>query len=102
MAGCFLLWRGCPLIEDFIDPYELMAGQDIVCLPGNKSCSKDPTVALGFAFNNLKPEQSPVLFIISCQNYRSPSGIRMNNEAYTAYPLEDEFLLMDGCEAYVL
>ena len=44
----------------------------------------------------------PVLFVISCQNYLSFQGFRLNNEGYTAYPLEQEVLLVEGCEVIVL
>ena len=44
----------------------------------------------------------PVLFVMSCQNYESFSGLRLNNEAYTAYPYEQEIILAEGSEVIVL
>ena len=45
---------------------------------------------------------TPTLFVISFRNYNSPDGMRMNNEAYTSYPGENEILLREGCEVFVL
>ena len=44
----------------------------------------------------------PVLFVISCQNYQAFPGFRLNNEAYTAYPYEEEILLSEGCHVTLL
>ena len=43
-----------------------------------------------------------VIFVISCQNYFGYHGIRLNNEAYSSFPEENEILLRDGFEVYVL
>ena len=45
---------------------------------------------------------TPTLFVISVRNYGSPEGMRMNNEAYTSYPGENEILLREGCQVRVL
>ena len=73
-----------------------------VSLPGNTSCSLELGVALKFAFENPKPEHVPTVFIFSAQNYGRPAGIRLNCEAYTAYPSEGEVLLMEGKRVQVL
>ena len=93
MAGSFLIWRGATMKIDWINPYLQNVDSEAVCIPGNTSCSRDPKVALRFAFDNMKEGEFPVLFVIACQNYWPPSGIMMNNEAYSAYPDEGEFLL---------
>ena len=59
-------------------------------------------VGLRFAFSKRDIELTPVLFVISCNNYVSPNGIYMNNKAYSAYPDEGELLLMEGCSVWVL
>ena len=59
-------------------------------------------VGLRFAFGKKADGFSPVLFVISCNNYMSPNGIYMNNKAYSAYPEEGELLLMEGCAVWVL
>ena len=58
-------------------------------------------MALGFALDEVKEDFIPVLFVIACKNYHAPNGILMNNEAYTAYPEEGEFLLQEGCIVFV-
>ena len=102
MAGALLLWRGAPMKQEWIQPYIDSVGKDIVCLPGNTSCSRDPRVALKFALGTVKPDHTATLFIFCCQNNYYPLGVLMNHEAYTAYPSEGEMLLMEGCAVYVL
>ena len=102
MAGSFLLWRGATMRQEWITPYLNNVGGSYVRIPGNTSCSRNPKVALGFALDEVKEDFIPVLFVIACQNYVAPSGILMNNEAYTAYPEEGEFLLQEGCAVHVL
>ena len=93
MAGLFMLWRGVQMKEDWIAPWEQnTATGNEICLPTTSSCSQNLGVALGFAFKNPRAEYNPVLFAISVQNYIS-RGMRMNNEAYTAFPVEREILL---------
>ena len=50
MAGCFLLWRGAAMKDEWIQPYIEAVGQ-IHCTPGNSSFSRNLSVALSFAFN---------------------------------------------------
>ena len=108
LSGVFLLYRGAPMRDKWIEPYEELVPKkkgssfQEVYLPGNQSCSQNPKVALKFAFNPRKPDHSPCLFILSCQNYFCPAGVRMNNPAFSSYPAEDEVLLMEGCNVYVL
>ena len=59
-------------------------------------------VALGFALNKIKEDYTPVLYVILSQNYYFSRGVQMNNEAYSAYPDEGEFLLTEGCKVFVL
>lgn len=96
-----MLWRGAGMKYEWIAPFVNNIGMN-VNLPGNQSTSRSPQVALGFATKNLKPDFSPVLFVISCRNYTPPDGFSLNNEAYTSYPDEDEFLLTEGCQVYIL
>ena len=75
----------------------------MIMLPQATSCSKDPLVALDFAMPEwIKDNQTPTLFVFACQNYKMIQGMTMNNEAYTSYPVEDEYLLMEGCNVYIL
>ena len=37
-----------------------------------------------------------------CKNYKSPYGFQLNNERVTAYPHEEELLMVDGCQVFVL
>lgn len=87
--------------SDWIEQYESKKGYE-VHLPGCFSCSKDLKVALSFAYGKRDQDKIPVLFVVTCQNYYEPKGFMMNNEAYSAYPREAEFLLMEGCNVYIL
>ena len=56
-----------------------------------------------FSFpENQKQDTVSVLFVIGCQNYERINGVAMNNEAYSAYPCEEEILLCDGCDMFAL
>ena len=71
-------------------------------MPSYLSCSRSPKVAIDFALSNPKADHLPILLVFTCQNYKSTEAIRLNNEAYTAYPYEAEILLEEGVETYVL
>ena len=78
----------------------------VVNINGNSSCTQNLIIALEFAFkkpdDDAAQEKKPVLFVISCQNYKAFFGFRLNNSVYTAYPYEEEVLLCEGCIAIVL
>ena len=102
MAGSFMLFRGAPMQDDWVKPYADKVGWSIL-LPQSTSTTKDPVGALGFAFpKKIKENQTPTFFVFACQNYWRITGLTMNNEAYTAYPSEDEVLLCEGCPINVL
>ena len=82
---------------EWLEPWLKRVGRN-VRIPGNASCSQNLKIALGFAAENPKKDHVSVLFVISCPNYDSPAGIRMNNSAYTSFPVESETLLMEGCD----
>lgn len=44
----------------------------------------------------------PVVFVISVRNYLGFHAFRMNDERFTAYPQEQEFLLMEGIFLWVM
>ena len=76
LGGAFLLWRGAPMMQQWIVPYEQKVGNKYaVRLPGNTSTSRSPLVALGFALDKQKDEHTPVLIVILCRNYNEPKGI---------------------------
>lgn len=95
-AGIFLLWRGANMLNYQINAYKDHVMKEYICLPGNASCSQDVKTALGFALDYPKTDHVSVLFVISCRNYEGPRGIRLNNEAYSAFPGEREILLTEG------
>lgn len=102
ISEIFLLWRGAQMKEDWLQPYFMALGKNRVNLPGNTSCSRSLKVALQYATRNQRPKHMPCLFVISCRNYNSPFGIRMNNEAFTAFPSEGELLLSEGCGVFII
>ena len=117
MAGSFLVFRGVKLSSQSIDEWhkarDLVDGVGTpltVNMPGYTSCSESYRVALQFALNqstfqsgaNEAQASIPVLFVIACQNYMNFNGIRLVSHANSAYPAEQELLLMEGCEVHVL
>ena len=110
LAGAFLLMKGASMRAEHIEAYEnnLCIFDDdkskphSIRIPGFVSCTRDLNVALSFAMKNPKPQYQPVLFMITCQNYRQPQGILVENEAHTAYLHESEYLLLAGTEVFVL
>ena len=62
---------------------------------------------MGIALTQALPESlpkdtKPVLFVITCQNYDSFGGVKVDSLANQAYPKEEEIILKQGCEVYVL
>ena len=72
-----------------------------MCLPGDTNAFLNPMVALSNALDATNG-LAPILIVILCQNYRPPNGFLMNCEAFSAYPDEGEFLLMENCQVRVL
>ena len=55
--------------DEWVNPYVENVGNR-VGLPGSNSCSKNPIVALQFAFpSQPKQQHTPTLFVIACKNY---------------------------------
>lgn len=87
LAGIFLLYSGAQMEVPWIYEYEKRRFE-FINLPGNFSCSENLGIALEFAFKDQSANTKPVLLVISCQNYLRFNGVRMNFEAYSAYPRE--------------
>ena len=122
LAGLFILYRGAALKNKWIEEYtnrmfkeneakNSKIDQYSVSVSGSFSCTSNLTIALEFAFPHLQefetkkeatPDTTPVLFVITCQNYEAFMGFRLNNQGYTAYPYEDEVLLCEGCKIIIL
>ena len=100
-AGCFLLWRGAAMKQEWIEPYLANVGQKVY-LPGNTSCSRNASVALDFALGDDSSDKQAVLFVKLITNYFRPEGVMMNSEAYSSYPQEAEMLLKEGIYATIL
>ena len=101
LAGCFLLFRGAPMKQDWINDYLVNVGKE-VRPAGNNSYSRNLTVALKFAFNGATQEKKPVLFLLLKGNYYGTGSVMLNGEAYSSYPDEGEMLLMEGQQVQVL
>ena len=69
-AGSFLAWRGAPMKEEWIAPFDLNKGKEIR-LSSNSSVSRSMEVALSFALDDKKPDHTPVLFIFFIRNYKA-------------------------------
>ena len=67
-------------------------------LIGYTSTSKDIKTALKFAFDFLKKDQIPVIFVI---NFKGQNGLFELTPEYTAFPSENEVLIQDGLKYYI-
>ena len=88
--------------QSWLEPFTKAVGREVLYLKGNTSCSRNPLVALGFALDKEPGSKIPVLFMKCFQNRFGVEGMMMNSEAYSAYPHEGEFLLMEGIPFYIL
>ena len=95
ISGSFMLWRGAPMKNEWIEDYENHVGSSIK-FKGFTSTSRSIQVALKFAFPTAEDDKIPVLFSISCSNYVGILGIKISNEGCSCYPDEDETVFMDG------
>ena len=95
LAGCFLLFRGTAMKQDWIWDYYKNVGKR-VHPGGSNSYSRNLTTALKFAFKDQAQDKKPVLFLLLHQNYSGCGGVMMNGEAYSSYPSEGEMLLLEG------
>jgi len=73
-------------------------------LHGSTSTSKNLDVALGFSKcdQDFEANQQPVLIVTSISNYAGLLGFRLNNKRFSVYPGEQEYLLMEGFQVFVL
>lgn len=74
-------------------------------MPGFISTSSSYQVACNFLGLDREQEDDtlPVLFVFVLRNYRGLKGaFRLNQPEYTAYLNEQETLLIDGFQVYVL
>ena len=114
-AGSFLLFRFVYLNKEWINQWHQHAVEleikknnkrkalDYVCLPENTSTSMSLKEALVFSkCTSMDTNNLPVLFVFALQNYKGYAGFRLNEDKYSAYPLEEEVLLKEGFEVYVL
>ena len=89
--------------QEWIEGYaQHVSDGDLFELEGQTSCSQHLKIGLGFAFGGSNAEMTPVLFIYTIQNWAAYQGVRLNNEAFSAYPYEQEVLLKEGCFVYAL
>jgi len=73
-------------------------------LHGSTSTSKNLDVALGFSkcHEVYDANQQPVLIVTSIWNYYGFFGFRLSDKRFSVYSGEQEYLLMEGFEVYVL
>lgn len=80
-----------------------MGGQNqILRMPPFTIYTRSVNHALGDSMVNLKDQCVPCLFVIACRNYQGFAGFSIGNQAYSAYPAEQEVILNDDCNVKVL
>jgi len=84
--------------EKWFDAYVKRVGT-LICMPGVTSTSSKLGVALEFSKCAKKDTSIPgksVLFVFLFQNHYEFNGFRLNKPEYSAFPFEEEYLLMEG------
>lgn len=104
-SQCFMTFRGVKMAEDkwFYD-YKHKVGQEIR-MPGIISTFKNFDVALGLSKCSKKYdgfEGKSVLFVFLNMNFKYYSGFRLNTPELSAFPHEQEILLIEGIKAKVI
>lgn len=113
LSGLFVLFKGAPRIEDkFIDDYDgRREDRTVLSLPTYWVCTEKLQLGVRDALlldvnqsNDMLPSNNytPVLFVISIQNYNGFSGIRLDSKACTAYPDLKEVILSKGARVQVI
>ena len=90
--------------KEWITGWREEVGKKWIPMHGSTSTSKNMQVALGLSLchTNYSDNQQPVLFVYSILNYYGFPGFRLNSKKYSVYPGEQEYLLMEGFEVFVL
>ena len=90
--------------QKWFDAYLKKVGKK-VNMPGTTSTSSNLGVALGFSKCSIKDIATlgkSVLFVFFFKNYEGFGGFRLNQPEYSAFPFEEEYLLMEGYPLWVL
>ena len=97
----FLTFRGVKMAEQkWFDAYLNNVGK-MVCLPGTTSTSSSLGIALEFSKCFIADiHHKGIVFFLS--NYGGFRGFRLNQPEYSAFPHEEEFLLMEGIGVMVV
>ena len=96
-----MTFRGVKMAEQkWFDVYLNKVGKKVY-MPGTTSTSSSLGIALGFSKCSIA-EGLSVLFVFFFQNYDGFKGFRLNQPEYSAFPYEEEFLLMEGIDVIVL
>ena len=101
----FTTFRGVKMGEQkWFDAYLNKVGWSVY-MPGTTSTSSDLGVALAFSNCSIDDIDIPgksVLFVFFFRNYKEFGGFRLNKPEYSAFPFEEEYLLMEGIDVWVL
>ena len=103
-CGVFLSFRGVKFEREWLKAWQVMAGQGKLHLKANSSTSMNMNVAIDFATRGLKDDGSElgVLFVYVFKNWSGFRALRLSSEQFTSHPHEQEMVLYEGFECYVL
>ena len=104
-AKSFLLFKGV-----LMDSTQLLGWTSKIMLGYSKmsgitSAYRSLETALEFAQcdrDDLADNHAPALFVFSMRNYHHFGGFRLTDSRYSAYPSEQEYLLWEDIEYYIL
>lgn len=104
LAGAFIAFKGGLLENSWLRGWEAK-NKDQIKVPNNWSFFENVGTALEHSFEGsegTEENMTPVLFVLSCLNYRGFNGVRLNSECYSLYPQEMEVMIADGSDVEVL
>jgi len=104
MSGSFLVFRGVLMKQTWLKDWKRKAGGADIGLHGTTSVSRNLEIALELSKCDTNKDNNmiPVLFVYTIRNYKGFSGFRNNDGRYSAFPCEQEYLLIEGTKIYIL
>lgn len=99
----FLLYKGCFMNMDKIEMWKKQASKGAkIRLPSTTSFTMNFREAVYSAKHVNKNKMiKPVLFVLAIFNEKDYPGFRLNNEKYSAYPDEEEYIIPAGVQLEV-
>ena len=103
-SECYMLFKGATMKKKWLHDLCKNIGKK-VRMNGSTTILKNLVTALNYskcAEDKINKNLKPVLFVYLIKNFKHFYGFRLNNQNYSAYPQEQEYLFMEGMSAWIL